>query len=343
MTPIDVRRQHLVHMLACIRVGPRGGLLVWILALAAYAPMQRAEAATATCGTSTMNMYKSDDTAMPTSMTFEPREKQQSGSPTFFSGKMVWNVTKCNSATHTFTSKLNGSFLTGNTGLTFTASTPTVDSKCPLTATLNTVVSGTKSGRGTFDCTMTFPFTLDTTSLMTGTNMKKTPIATGTVFGATVTTASGTVAGSLDVKSDKEYVLVPKSPCSTISTPASVNLGTYSTLTLTNPGYSQWVPFQIQLNTCFDLTNAKFTFTYDDTNSLDLITNKGSAGGVAVELYNLGASETVIKNNVAFVPLIAFDATNGTFSLQARMKKAPGGVPQPGSVQASATLTVTYP
>lgn len=61
---------------------------MWILALAAYAPMQRAEAATATCGTSTMNMYKSDGTAMPTSMTFEPREKQQSGRVRDWGGPM---------------------------------------------------------------------------------------------------------------------------------------------------------------------------------------------------------------------------------------------------------------
>lgn len=343
MTPIDIRKQQPVHMNACIRVGLRDALLVWSFTLAACAPMHRAEAATATCGTSTMNVYKSDGTMMPTSISFEPREKQQSGSPTFFSGKMVWNVTKCNFATHTFTSKLLGSFLTGNTGLTFTASTPTVDSKCPLTATLNTVVSGTMSGSGTFDCTMTFPFTLDTTSLMTGTNIKKALIATGTVLGATDATALGAAAGSLDVKSDKEYVLVPKSPCSTISAPATVNLGTYSTSMLTNPGYSQWVPFRVQLNTCFDLTNAKFTFTYDDTNSVDLITNKGSAAGVAIELYHIGTTETIIKNNVAFSPSISTDASNGIFSLQARMKKVPGGVPQPGSVQASATLTVTYP
>lgn len=342
MTPIDVCLQYLVHVLDRIRVWLYGALLVWNVALVAYLPMQRAEAATATCGTSSMSMYKSDGSAMATTISFEPIAKQQTGSSPFFSGKMVWTVTQCNSATHTFTSKLTGTVLTGNDGLTFIASTPTVDSKCPLGATANTEVSGTKSGRGTFDCTMTFPFMLDTTSSMTGTNVRKTTISSGTVFGTTTSTKSGRTGGSLNVSSASVYELVPQSPCSTITAP-TVNLGTYSTLAFSNPGYTLWVPFTVQMNTCYDLTNAKFTVAYDDPNSLNLITNTGSAGGVAVELYNVVNTETVIQNNVAFSPTIVSAGTSSTFSLKARMKKVPNGVPQPGSVQASATLTVTYP
>ncbi|NBX04537.1 MAG: hypothetical protein EBR18_00215 [Betaproteobacteria bacterium] len=349
MTPLDLGLQYLAHVLGRIAGWLRAALLVWGVALAACLPMQWAEAATTCTKSSLIGMYKSDDTAMPASISFEPTDNQQSGTPVFFSGYMVWKVEGCTTENHTFTSKLAGA-IGGNPGLVFVADQVSVKepaAQCNIVdnTTRNIVTLAITDPRGPAkgNCTMKFPFTIQTTRDMFGVNIKKVTIGSGTEFGTTTSTKSGPTGGSLNITSSQAYDLVPKSPCATITPPGTVSLGTYSTSAFSDPGYSQWVQFQMKLNTCYDLTSAIFTFTYQDPKSFDLITNTGTASGVAVELYNVGDTETVIKNMVAFRPEVVSSALGNTFSLKARMKKVPGGVPQAGSVQASATLTVTYP
>ncbi len=339
MSPILGCLQPVMHGLKGLhrRTRHAAGMLCWVVA--GCLAGQHALAAPATCETSTMVMQDSSGNAMPSSISFAPK-----AGVNIFSGKMVWTVTKCNSQQHTFTSNLTGTALTGNPGISFTAATPNVAGTCPLTAASSTEISGTKTGRGTFDCVMTFPFTIDTTNSMSGSNIRKTVIRSGLSFGTTATVKAGRGGGSLDVVSSTAYTLAPTNPCTSIlPSPAVVNLGTYSVQIFNNPGYTLWQTFNVTLNGCYDLSSAQFTMAYVDPSKLNLITNTGTAQGVAVELYTAGNQQTVIANGLVFSPELVTVGSAKTFSLMARMKKVPGVVVQAGSVAASATLTLTYP
>ena len=284
-------------------------------------------------------MEDSSGNAMPANFSFEPK-----AGVSIFSGKMVWSVAKCSTDTHIFTSMLNGTAITGNAGIGFTAGNPSVSASCPKPTMSTTTISVTKGGKGTFDCVMTFPFTIDTTASMAAGNIKRTAIPVKTTFGTTTTVKTGPAGGSLDVVSAVAYAFTPFSPCPLMTpSPATVNLGTYSTKAFDSPGYTLWQTFNVGMGSCYDLSNAQFTFTYTDPSSLKLISNTGTAQGVGVELYTVGGTETVIANNVAFTPTLSTASGNTYFPLKARMKKVQGATVLPGSVAATATFTVSYP
>ncbi len=311
------------------------------------------------CSGSSMAMFKSDGTTMPTTIYFPPTPNA-----TFFNGYLQWTLTNCSMPTTTYSSQISAGNIANNLGLLI-ANTLNVGMQCStsLLVAYPTYTSvNLNSTSMAYDCTLKFYFTLKTSpSFDTANHAVNTTVAANTAFSSAASNnkwayASGGNTNSV-TNSTTSYTFKPAG-CSVTTTAPTVSLNTVSSSALAGQtATSNWQAFTIGLNDCLfgGLTSfnilSSFDYTSHSATDTSLIKNtaaSGAASNVGVQLATAASDSNVVvstTNNAtqtyAFGSLSSSN-TGTTLTLYARLKKASSGSVSAGKVNATATFTVTY-